>query len=255
MFNKFTTHLPFAFKISLKKFWHFLQLPYKLVHYYQDWRYFAAHNDQRFLLRFNNAFWQLDDKTTETAYDAHYIYHPAWAARVIAQYRPQKHVDIASTLAFSTMLSAFVPTSFYDYRPALLNLSNLKSGVCDLVNLPFADNSLESLSCLHTLEHVGLGRYGDALSAQGDVLAMRELIRVLAPGGNLLIVVPVGKSKLMFNAHRIYSFAMINKHFADLDLQDFSLITDNGQFINSADPSLVEKQDYGCGCFWYSKPL
>lgn len=255
MYKQFTTHLPFAVKLSLKKFCHFLQTPAKLFSYYQDWLYFSAHNDQRFPLRFSNAFWQLDDKTTETVYDTHYIYHPAWAARKISQYRPGKHIDIASTLAFSTMLSAFVVTEFYDYRPANLNLNNLSSGVCDLVNLPFADNSIESLSCMHTLEHVGLGRYGDALNPQADILAMRELIRVLAPGGNLLIVVPVGTPKIMFNAHRIYSFAMINDTFADLDLKDFSLITDDGQFIDSADSKLVEDQSYGCGCFWYNKKI
>ena len=124
----------------------------------------------------------------------------------LSQTKPEFHIDISSTLYFCSIVSAFIPIKFYDYRPVKLNLEKLYTGSADLLSLPFEEGSVNSLSCMHVVEHIGLGRYGDPLDPDGDLKAISELIRVLAPDGNLLLVVPVGKkSRIMFNAHRIYS--------------------------------------------------
>jgi len=195
----------------------------------------------------------LSDKVKQTPFDHHYIYHPAWAARILAKTKPQEHVDISSILYFGTMLSAFVPVKFYDYRPATINLSNYNAGAASLEALPFESNSIASLSCMHTIEHIGLGRYGDPIDPQGDIKAIEEIVRVLKPGGDLLFVTPVGKPKIEFNAHRIYSYEQIISYFSGLTLQNFSLIPDQGGLIENADPTMVAAQDYGCGCFWFKK--
>lgn len=195
----------------------------------------------------------LDDATGETYFDTHYIYHPAWATRVVKEINPVKHIDISSTLHFCASISAFIPTEFYDYRPAKLILPGLHCGAADLTNLFFESNSIESISCMHTIEHVGLGRYGDPLDASGDLKAVKELQRVTKKDGNLLLVTPVGKPKIQFNGQRIYSFELINDLFGDFELKRFSLVTDAGDFIDNADPSIVKDQKYGCGCFWYVK--
>lgn len=199
----------------------------------------------------------LTDNTGATGFDRHYVFHTAWAARVVAQNKPEKHIDISSSLYFCSILSALLPIEFYDYRPAALGLDNLRSERGDLLQLPFGDGTVRSLSCMHVVEHVGLGRYGDRLDSHGDVRAMAELKRVLAPMGNLLFVVPVGRPRVMFNAHRIYSYEQILSDFSDLTLKEFSLIPDDeatGGLIRHADPGLVKKQNYACGCFWFQKP-
>lgn len=195
----------------------------------------------------------LFDKTTLTPFDGHYIYHPAWAMRIISKIKPQKHVDISSTLHFCTTLSAFIPVDFYDFRPADLTLSNLKSLKADLTNLHFEDSSIQSLSCMHTIEHIGLGRYGDPIDPDGDLKAINELKRVCAKGGNLLLVVPVGIQKVLFNAHRIYNPMQIIKYFEGFHLKEFALITDSNEFIDGADLGIAANQTYGCGCFWFIK--
>ncbi len=195
----------------------------------------------------------LNEASETTDFDHHYIYHPAWAARILATTKPAKHIDIASTLAFCSMLSAFMPVEFYDIRPAHLTLSNLTIGKADLTKLPFANSSIQSLSCMHTVEHVGLGRYGDPLDPDGDLKAISELSRVLAPGGNLLFVVPVGKPKLVFNAHRIYGYDQILSYFSGLILREFALIPDEGALRYDASKELADAQSYGCGCFWFTK--
>lgn len=231
-----------------------------LPSFWSDYRAFK--NDSkttttRFPVNKSDFFLCLFDKVSTTPLEPHYTYHPAWAARVVARVMPKKHIDIASALKFSTIVSAFVPVEFYDYRPAQLHLSNLESKFGDLQALPFTDNSVESLSCMHTVEHVGLGRYGDPIDYDGDIKACTELARVLAVGGTLIFVTPVGIPKIEYNAHRIYGYEQVLALFPSLKLTEFSLVPDDykaadGIIIN-ADPALVPKQQYACGCFVFTK--
>lgn len=211
-------------------------------------------NDRRFTLKIKDLYPCFKDKTTFTPIDQHYTYHPAWAARILAKTKPEYHVDISSVLSFSVLVSAFIPVKFYDYRPAKLKLSNWEGNAVNLTNLPFADNTIPSLSCMHTIEHVGLGRYGDPLDIKADIQAINELKRVLQANGDLLFVTPIsGKPRIEYNAHRIYSYEQILSLFNDFELIEFSLIPDEGGLIENADPNLASKQQYGCGCFWFKK--
>jgi hypothetical protein len=224
---------------------------------FEAFRTISEASGTRLPVRKDDAFPQLADRTGATPFDRHYTYHPAWAARILMRTKPAEHVDISSILAFATMISAFIPTRFYDFRPAPLDLPGLSCGSADLTALPFADRSVASLSCMHVIEHIGLGRYGDPLDADGDLKAVRELVRVLAPGGNLLVVTPVGRARVQFNAHRIYDHEEFARAFAPLELVEFALIEECGErgLIVSPDSALVRAQDYGCGCFWLRRPV
>jgi len=109
---------------------------------------------------------------------------------------------------------------------------------------------------MHVVEHVGLGRYGDPVDFEGDLKAISELKRVLAIEGNLIFVVPLGQPKVMFNAHRVYSYDQIIDYFSDMELKEFALIPDlpeNGDLVFNAPKDLIDKQNYGCGCFLFQK--
>ena len=214
---------------------------------------FKKQNDGRFSMKAADIYPCLGDKLPKTPFDHHYTYHPAWAARILAKTRPEYHLDFSSILSFGAIVSAFIPIKFYDYRPADLNLSNWESGFADLNNLPFETDSQPSVSCMHTVEHIGLGRYGDLLDVKGDVKAINELRRIVQPGGDVLFVTPVGRSRIEYNAHRIFSYEQVIEYFAPLQLIEFSLIPDAGGIINNADKELVKQQEYGCGCFWFKK--
>lgn len=238
--------------------YHFIK---KMIRYPSFFRgYFAfkklLRKDKRFTVSVGDLFPCLLDNTPKTNFEPHYLYHPAWAARVVKKINPSKHIDISSTVNFSTMLSAFIPVDFYDYRPAEIKFDNLECKRGDLNNLPFEDGSIESLSCMHTVEHVGLGRYGDTLDSLGDIKAAKELSRVVKTGGSLIFVVPVGKPKIEFNAHRIYSYEQVIEMFPDMELKEFSLVTDDYKkygLMHNADKNMVKDQTWGCGCFWFIK--
>ncbi len=219
----------------------------------EEFDLFKKGASQRFEVEWKNVKPYLEDRTATTGFDAHYVYHPAWAARIVKKLQPAVHVDISSTLHFCTQLSAFVTVEFYDYRPALLNLDNLRSEKADLTSLFFKSGSIESLSCMHTVKHIGLGRYGDPIDPDGDLKAIGELKRVVKPGGSILFVVPVGKPVVIFNAHRIYDAAAVVKLFDGFSLKDFSLVKDNNEFIQNTGIEEASIQNYGCGCFWFVK--
>jgi SAM-dependent methyltransferase len=199
---------------------------------------------------------QLSDRASITPIDRHYTYHPAWAARVLAKTQPNKHVDISSTVNFCAIVSAFVPVDFYDFRPAPIELNGLYTGAADLTQLHFPSDSIASLSCMHVIEHVGLGRYGDPLDPDGDLKAISELVRVVAPGGDLLVATPIGQPRVAFNAHRVYDYEAFARYFAPLELVEFTLIEEHGEggLIVAPEPERVRAEYYACGCFWFRKP-
>lgn len=224
-----------------------------LTDYWKFYREAQKRPDQRFLWK--DRYPCLFEKTKTAGFDRHYIFHTAWAARILATTRPQRHVDISSSLYFASIVSAFVPVEFYDFRPVTLNLDNALCGQANLLSLQFESNSIISLSCMHVVEHIGLGRYGDPLDVFGDIKAIQELKRVLAKGGHLLLVVPVGVPCVMFNAHRIYSYEQVMDYCNGFELIEFSLIPDReGGLLRRANPALVASQRYACGCFWFKKP-
>ncbi|SRR5258708_151360 len=213
--------------------------------------------DRTFRLRYSEVHPVLNDKNPTVTYDRHYVYHVGWAVRCVKAIAPKKHVDIGSSMYFSATLSAFIPVDFYDYRPTPINLSGLTSQHGDLTALPFKDNELTSLSCLHTLEHVGLGRYGDPIDPNGDIKSFAELSRVVAPGGNLLVVVPTGKeARIDFNAHRVYTYDNVLSYLPGFTLHTFSYIPEKpegGGIIDQASRADIADDAHGCGCYWFIK--
>ena len=57
---------------------------------------------------------------------------------------------------------------------------------------------------ISSFEHDGLGRYGDPLNPSGDLRAMGEMKKILKKDGILILAVPMGLDKIVWNAHRIY---------------------------------------------------
>jgi SAM-dependent methyltransferase len=195
----------------------------------------------------------LTDRVVATPFDPHYFFQGAWLARKVAQCIPVQHVDVSSSVMTIAALSGFVDTIFVDYRPLQVSLPGLDCRAGDITRLPFADDSVESLSCLHVIEHIGLGRYGDALDPQGSLLAAKELQRVLLPGGNLYLSAPVGRERVCFNAHRVFAPDAVVSMFGGIDLVSFSCVDDAGNFVQDSTLQAANSNEYACGLFHFRK--
>ena len=195
----------------------------------------------------------LHERTAAHDFDAHYFYVNAWASRRIFASAPDLHFDVGSQVVLSTILSAARPVVFIDYRPLLARIGGLQSVAGDLLRLPLRDGSVRSLSCLHVAEHVGLGRYGDPVDAAGTRKAAAELVRTLAPGGHLFFAVPVGRERVVFNAHRVHAPSTIRDYFASLTLREFSGVGDRGTYAENVPLDAFKDDEYACGFFWFTK--
>lgn len=204
-------------------------------------------------VRFIDTWPQLHDRISKTGVDAHYFYVNGWAMRRILAQRPEQHVDIASQTMFVNLLSAVLPVTFVDYRPLEACMEGLTTRSGDILNLPFLDGSVKSLSCLHVAEHIGLGRYGDPLNPHGTRQACVELSRVLAPGGNLYFALPVGRTRVCFNAHRIHAPETIVEYFAGVEVVEFSGVHDDGRYVERVSLNEFAGSGYACGMFWLRK--
>lgn len=188
--------------------------------------------------------------------DWHYFWQDIWAARHVHNCPHTEHVDIASRIdGFVSHVMVFKPIKYIDIRPLPgLDGDNLEFISGSIYDIPIEDNSVSSLSCLHVIEHIGLGRYGDEVDPEGHIKAAQELSRILAPGGMLLIGTPVGIERVCFDAHRVFNPNTIMDIFSPLKLKEFSLIHDDGQGIEYNAPLEKAKScTYGCGLFYFEK--
>lgn len=229
----------------------------RVTHEYLLFRKLSTASRPEFFPLYKDLWFELMDRTASTGFEPHYVYHTAWAVRKLRLAPPKRHVDVSSSVYFVALGSAVVPILHIDYRPLPLVLDGVECRIGDLQQLEFSDGSIESLSYMHVIEHIGLGRYGDTIDPNGDRRAASELIRVLAPEGNLMIVVPVGRARTCFNAHRVYSFQQVRELFKPLTLVEWALVPDNSQggLIENPDPIFADAQHFGCGCFFFKKSM
>ncbi len=97
---------------------------------------------------------------------------------------------------------------------------NLRFTRANVLLLPFKDKSFDLVTCISTLEHIGLGFYQDPIEEENaDFKAMKEIYRVLKDKGTLLISIPVGKEYQITIQQRIYSLKRLQAIFSGFTIQ------------------------------------
>ncbi|MBN1764198.1 MAG: DUF268 domain-containing protein [Sedimentisphaerales bacterium] len=229
-----------------------LKWPFLVGRYCRDWYRYQRMPEAPKLTTLDS-YPCLYERTITTFIDKHYFYQGLWAMRRIAVRKPERHVDVGSDNRWVGWLTTWVPVTSIDIRPLDVEIDNLECRTGSVVSLPFSDESVDSLSCLHVVEHVGLGRYGDPLDPQGTARACGELSRVIAPAGMLYLSLPIGTPRVCFNAHRVTDPMAVLSYCRNLTLHEFSVIDDNEHLIVNTDPQLYREATYACGLYIFSR--
>ena len=178
-----------------------------------------------------------------------YFWQDLWAAKIINKKNPGKHYDIGSRIDgfIANLASNRENIILIDIRPLDAKIPGVDFFQADATSLRgLADNSVESLSALCSLEHFGLGRYGDPIDPDAWYKAMRSIVRVLAKGGDAYVSVPIGWEHLEYNAHRVFSAQTVVDSFEGLKLVEFSCASDDGIEYN-ADIGKYDNEKYNRG--------
>lgn len=187
--------------------WNVFAILYNMVRFTGEYiRYTNAPHNPAFSVSVYEWYPCLTDKTASTPLDPVYFYQDAWAAGKIFRNRPAHHYDVGSSAKTVGIISQFVPTTMVDIRPVELRLEGLSFTEGSILALPFADGTIESISSICVVEHIGLGRYGDPIDPFGSEKAVRELVRVTRPGGFIYFTVPVeSANRVYFNGYRSFT--------------------------------------------------
>ena len=201
----------------------------------------------------------LSDRYEESgAASGHYFHQDLLVARRIHEARPERHIDVGSRIdGFVAHVASFRKIEVVDIRPLPQTIPNVTFRQADFMK-PLPDDLHEccdSVSCLHAVEHFGLGRYGDPVDSDGWKKGMDNLKALLKSGGRLYLSVPIGPMRIEFNAHRVFSVAfLVNLLSKDYALENFSYVDDSGAAhenveINEGDAETSFGCHYGCGIF------
>lgn len=191
----------------------------------------------------------------------HYFHQDLLVARKIYERNPSKHVDIGSRVdGFVAHVAVFRDVEVLDIRPQSSLVRNIRFVQADMMKKAseYADYC-DSLSCLHALEHFGLGRYGDQIDIEGYQAGIHAMHHMLCAGGILYLSVPIGIQRIDFNSQRIFAITTILAMTSRLfELCSFSYVDDKGDLIEDAilTPEGIEDSLglwYGCGIFEFQK--
>lgn len=179
----------------------------------------------------------IKDKYAMAGTIGNYFWQDLWAARLIHETGVKRHYDIGSRIDgfIAHLLAMDLEVNLIDIREFPEEVENLYTTVDDATMLTHVeDESLDSLSALCSLEHFGLGRYGDPIDPEACFKSFCEIQKKLKVGGNLYISLPIGKERVEFNAHRVFYPETVIQYFDKLELVEFSC-TANGKIEYNVD--------------------
>jgi SAM-dependent methyltransferase len=235
-----------------------------LRQYFRDWRILMRQQRQSSIVfPMGRLRPYLGEKDAESGVaNGHYFHQDLLVARRIFQRRPARHVDVGSRIdGFVAHVASFRRIDVLDFR--LLNslIPNVFFLQCDMMGVipqPFLE-CCDSLSCLHALEHFGLGRYGDKIEFDGYLTGLENLEKILAPGGILYLSVPIGLQRIEYNAHRVFSTSYLWPLLAGkFRIVGFSYVDDAGDLqenVPFSEQAVAENFQcrFGCGIFELEK--
>lgn len=193
------------------------------------------------------------------ASSGHYFHQDLLVAQMIFEDQPRRHVDVGSRIdGFVAHVAAFREIEFLDIRglddTGHANLRPVRGDITRDGQIGKAD----SVSCLHALEHFGLGRYGDLINPEGHLDGLTNIVETASKGGRIYLSFPIGvRDEVVFNAHRIFhplSLLSIEVIAENTRLLRFDFVDDSGILHQNQDlESMRNIPNFGCGIYTFEK--
>jgi SAM-dependent methyltransferase len=190
-----------------------------------------------------------------------YFWQDLLVAREIFQARPERHVDIGSRVdGFVAHVASFREIEVFDVRPITTQIPGVRFRRADLMQpVEGMTDYCDSVSCLHALEHFGLGRYGDPIDPKGFERGLANMATLLRKDGVLYLSVPIGVERVEFNGQRVFDpRAMIDLAMTNsLQLRELKVIRQGGKVeaivVDELRLSDLASQRYALGMFIFTK--
>jgi hypothetical protein len=178
-------------------------------------------------------------------------------ARRVFENNPTKHIDIGSNIqGFVAHVASFRQIEIFDIRPNESKIKNIVFKQADFSNpVVIPDAYTDSLSCLHAIEHFGLGRYGDPIDPDGHLKGLDNMYKMLQKEGTFYFATPIGSQRIEFNAHRVFSVKYLLEQFEPRYIvKHFSYVDDQGELFENVEltKEMIDTNcccNYGCGIF------
>lgn len=204
-----------------------------------------------------------------------YFWQDLIVARWIYKASPIRHVDVGSrTDGFVAHVASFRQLEVFDVRPITTEIPGVTFQQLDVMdssamsvlqnkNCRGGEGYCDSLSCLHVLEHFGLGRYGDPIDPSGYKTGFVNLTSLLRPGGHFYLSTPIGKERVEFNANWVFNPLTILRLAKDQGLQLERFLVFNpltglreiGDDERSEALARLGNENYNLGIFAFTRPL
>jgi hypothetical protein len=194
-----------------------------------------------------------------------YFWQDLVVARFICENKPVRHVDIGSRFdGFVSHLASFRECEVLDIRPIKMKIPGVvfkQADLMDSATLPIemTQGYCDSLSCLHSIEHFGLGRYGDPINPDGYKEGIKNMAGLLKSGGVFYLSTPIGKERVEFNANWVFDPRTIINYAEKVGLVLNKLIIINKNNspteinINPSELKNISLKEYNLGLFIFYK--
>jgi hypothetical protein len=193
-----------------------------------------------------------------------YFWQDLLVAQWIHEASPQKHVDVGSRVdGFVAHVASFREIEIFDLRPITTQIPGVVFKQADLMRkvdetFSMGKGYCDSLSCLHALEHFGLGRYGDPIDPQGPAKGILNMAALLRPSGMFYLSTPIGRERVEFNANHVFDPHTILRIAETSGLAFKSLAVISGGQVRELDAGVdifrvLAEEPYNLGIYTFIK--
>lgn len=189
-----------------------------------------------------------------------YFWQDLIVSQMIFSSNPLKHVDVGSRIdGFVAHIASYRQIEVFDIRSVPIQIPGVNFRQVDFMqSANKMSECCDSLSCLHVLEHFGLGRYGDKVDPEGFKKGIENIARLIKCGGVFYLSVPIGLERVEFNAHRIFNPSDIVRICggSGLGFKSVTIIKDGYPKVTCLNMAAVDqfsKEYYSLGVFVFVK--